>query len=441
MFGATVLLAIGAVLTGLAPNLPWFLVGRAVSGTGAAGVLSVALILVVQLSSPKSRGLYTGILNTGFTVGVAAGAVCAGALQPVIGWRSLFWGQAPISILAGVGLLLSIPAGLNADGAKQDNVEQETILRKLARIDYLGALLLVCSIVSLLYGLSTAKISIVPVIISFLIFPLFLLQEIYRHPDPIIPITILKSRGALLSCLSTLGFMMARWSVLFYTPIFATAVRGWAPAKAGSILIPTNAGFAVGGLITGAIHIRRAGNWYTSSLVILAIFPITLFFLALSCTAQTPAWHTFAYTFMNGLCAGAAVNYTLHHALHLVQADVRFIVAGLLGTFRGFAGTFGSAIGGGIFVRVLRASLLQGFEENGIPVDDALVRRLLGSPRAVQDLVGAKRHVAEDAYTKAIQSLFMAGVLLSIVMFFVQAGTGWETPERVEADESIDEVD
>jgi hypothetical protein len=88
------------------------------------------------------------------------------------------------------------------------------------------------------------------------------MNEIYLAQVPIIPVSVLKSRGALLTCLAQLGFMMARWMVLFYTPVFAIAIRGWVPAAAGSLLIPTNLGFAIGGLIVGGLHIRRAGSFY-----------------------------------------------------------------------------------------------------------------------------------------------------------------------------------
>ena len=56
--------------------------------------------------------------------------------------------------------------------------------------------------------------------------------------------------------------MAARWMVLFYTPAYAIAVRGWSPASAGSILIPTNLGFAIGGISVGGLHIRRAGSFW-----------------------------------------------------------------------------------------------------------------------------------------------------------------------------------
>jgi len=56
--------------------------------------------------------------------------------------------------------------------------------------------------------------------------------------------------------------MMARWLVLFYTPVYAIAIRGWDPAAAGTVLIPTNTGFGLGGLLVGIFHIKRSGSFF-----------------------------------------------------------------------------------------------------------------------------------------------------------------------------------
>jgi len=426
------------LVTGLAPSLAVFLIGRVISGTGAAGVLAVAIILIIQLTTPMKRGLWTGILNTGFTVGVAFGAVFAGLIEPKFGWRALFWIQSPLSLLGGFGLMVSIPASMKAQQTDADaSRPKETLAKRLAGVDYLGAILLIGTIVSMLYGLTGPSINWISIIISFSILPVFLLQESYNHPNPIIPITVLRSQAVLLSNIATLGFMMSRWAVLFYTPIYATAVRGWSPAVSGSILIPTNAGFALGGLLSGGIHIRRHGSWWTASVAIFALFPITLAVLGIESTKDSATWVVILSTFSNGLCAGAALNYTLHHLLYLVVPDVRFIATSLLATFRGFAGTFGSAIGGGIFVRVLRRSLVTGLKKHGVEGRQDLVRRLLGSPRAVQGLEGIEREVAIASYTKAIQTLFYTAAGLSVLMLIVQAGTGWAPPEGHEEEPSL----
>lgn len=86
IFFSTVLFALGALLTSLANHFAYFIVGRAIAGVGGSGVFTVAIILVIQLSSPKQRGLVVGMLNSGYTVGVSVGAIAAGALLPVVGW-------------------------------------------------------------------------------------------------------------------------------------------------------------------------------------------------------------------------------------------------------------------------------------------------------------------------------------------------------------------
>jgi len=45
-------------------------------------------VLVLELANGKRRGLFIGLVNSGFTFGVSMGAVIAGALLPVTGWVS-----------------------------------------------------------------------------------------------------------------------------------------------------------------------------------------------------------------------------------------------------------------------------------------------------------------------------------------------------------------
>jgi hypothetical protein len=114
-----------------------------------------------------------------------------------------------------------------------------------------------------LYGMSSARIQYIPIIISTFFLAAFVFNELYIARVPIIPIAILKSRGVLLTCVAQLGLMASRWIVLFYAPVYAIAVRGWTPASAGSMLVPTNLGFGLGGLVVGWIHVRRAGSFYS----------------------------------------------------------------------------------------------------------------------------------------------------------------------------------
>jgi hypothetical protein len=130
----------------------------------------------------------------------------------------------------------------------------------------------------------------------------------------------------------------------------------------------------------------------------------------------------------------------------LTPSHTHYIATSLLATFRGFAGSFGSAIGGGLFQRTLYTSLEDGFAEKGLTHKEDLVRRLLGSPALVENLRGVDRDVAITGYEDALRALFIAGAGLALLMVFVQAGTGWRgAEEKAKADtlsaEPIDEND
>jgi hypothetical protein len=365
--------------------------------------------------------------------------------------------------LAGFAVFFSIP-----DFATHSTLKDKSTWQKLAEIDYPGALALVCTPVNLLhvysncisttnilqtttivlflYGLS-GTIEIIPILLSIVSLLLFIAIEYRVAKDPIIPLSVLQNRGILLSCLAQLGFMAARWTILFYAPVFVLAVRGLGPALAGSVLIPTNAGFGTGGLLVGWLHVRRSGAFWMPSLVSLLLFGVTLSSLAWLSTSTASAALYLIAVFLNGLCTGAALNYTLAHLLHLAPVEMHFVATGLLSTFRGFAGSFGTAIGGGIFVRTLRGALVDGYErlDGGGPLNagrEELIKKLIGSPALVFSggLSDAENAVAVLGYESALRILYTSAAVLCILVLLLQAGTGWADPVSQEEEEEIEEA-
>ncbi|KAK7739829.1 hypothetical protein SLS62_011198 [Diatrype stigma] len=469
MLASSLIFATGCLVTSQAHSFSAFILGRVITGTGAAAFMVLSFILILELTTKRRRGLFIGMVNAGFTTGVSLGAVVFGALISSTGWRALFYVQVPLSIIAGLGVFLSIPKSFTSGQANEDD-DKYTLVEKLKRIDYLGAILLTSTIVLFLYGLSAASsISALPLVLSLASLLLFVLVEYRVAADPVVPLAVLGSRGALLSCAAQLGLMAARWTVLFYAPVFALAVWGLAPAAAGSVLVPTNLGFGLGGLAVGWLHVRRAGSFWLASLASVALFAASLLVLGVvsspdvvvpsssssasasaSASSSWPAHMTVLYIvvlFANGLCTGAALNYTLAHVLHLTPPRTHYMAASLVGTFRGFAGSFGSAIGGGIFARTLRASLEAGFRavDGDAGEDDgerrrALIRKLLGSPALVHGgggdggLSSREREVAVAGYAHAVSVVFLSAVALSVVVLVVQAGTGWKAAPAEEAE-------
>lgn len=173
----------------------------------------------------------------------------------------------------------------------------------------------------------------------------------------------------------------------------------------------------------------------SSCIVTFAFFAASLFLLSQISTPSSSATAYVIATFLNGLVTGASLNYTLAHLLHLAPKSLHIIVTPLLAMFRGFAGSFGSAIGGGIFARSLKSTLERGFAENGLLNKDSLIRTLMGSPVTVQGLMGVEKEVAVHGYVVAIRALFVAGAMLALVAGVVQAGTGWKGHEDLPEEE------
>lgn len=239
--------------------------------------------------------------------------------------------------------------------------------------------------------------------------------------------------------------MSTRWSLLYFSPIYMLAVRGTAPAAAGSVLVPTNLGFVVGGVLVGWLHIRRSGLFWLPCLVSFSAFAVSLLVLAAVARPGSSLPTLVAVVFANGMTTGAALNYTLAH-LHLCHPGTDYVASSLLATFRGFGGSFGTSISGGIFYRFLRASLERGYLAlNGghhlSPYHEKLMSRLQGMPHLVFNghLSHQDQLVALQGYDSSIRSVWRAAGALVLVMVLVQGATGWTAPSPAEANAGQEE--
>ncbi|KIW29179.1 uncharacterized protein PV07_05011 [Cladophialophora immunda] len=421
----------GLFITSQAKSLAVFLAGRAVTGVGSASITPVAFILVTELTSPRRRGLFFGCINTGYTTGVACGAIIAGALEPLVGWRAVFWLQIPFALCAVTVAFFAIPkpkASLAAGSS-------ESLAKKLSQIDYLGVLSIISAVVLLLYSLSSPRIKVTPIILSLASFILFLFVEATWASQPIVPVSVLRSRGNILTGIATVGVMTARWGVLFYTPTYVLTLRGWPQTKAGLTLIPTNLGFGLGGLLAGWLHIRRTGSFYLACVVTFVLFALSMVAVAWISTPTSNIALYLGVLFLNGFIVGALLNYSLAHVLHLTLPATHVIVIPLNAMFRSLSGSFGSSISGGLFLRALQRALTQGFEQRGITGKAQLIRQLVGTPILVQRLSGVDREVAMLGYEQALRTIYMAGGAWALCMLLVQAGTGWTAPEVIKDEE------
>ena len=100
LLAGTLFSAAGAFVASAAPSFAVLLVGRAISGVGAAIVSYVAVVTLLELSEPNRRGRSLGIYQAVLQAGASLSPVAAGFASLAGGWPAAFG-------VAGVGALAS----------------------------------------------------------------------------------------------------------------------------------------------------------------------------------------------------------------------------------------------------------------------------------------------------------------------------------------------
>jgi SHS family lactate transporter-like MFS transporter len=99
--------SIVSAFTPFAPNYTVFLVLRALYGVGMGGYWGIGASLVMESSPSRWRGLFSGIMQAGYSLGYLLAAVAIPMVVPRFGWQWVFLGGLFIAALVAVLTLLS----------------------------------------------------------------------------------------------------------------------------------------------------------------------------------------------------------------------------------------------------------------------------------------------------------------------------------------------
>jgi MFS transporter, SHS family, lactate transporter len=76
---------------GFAPNYTVFYILRILYGIGMGGEWGVGASLAMEAVPPRLRGMFSGLLQSGYVMGYLLAAVVARFILPAWGWRPMFW--------------------------------------------------------------------------------------------------------------------------------------------------------------------------------------------------------------------------------------------------------------------------------------------------------------------------------------------------------------
>src|SRR6202453_1149478 len=82
--------SIVTALTPFAPSYAVFVALRALYGIGMGGYWGIGASLVMESSPKRWRGLFSGIMQAGYSVGYLLAAVALRTIEPRFGWRWMF---------------------------------------------------------------------------------------------------------------------------------------------------------------------------------------------------------------------------------------------------------------------------------------------------------------------------------------------------------------
>jgi MFS family permease len=101
--------ALGALISALAPTIPVVLAGRVVAGIGAAAVLPNTLACLLHATSPERRPAAIAWWAAATGIGGTIGNVGGGALLAAGGWRWLFAGVVPLAVALAGAVAVAAP--------------------------------------------------------------------------------------------------------------------------------------------------------------------------------------------------------------------------------------------------------------------------------------------------------------------------------------------
>lgn len=225
-----VVFALASLLAGIAQDPTQMIIFRALQGFGGALLSPAALSLVLTIfKEGHERNMALGVWSMVAAGGGAVGLLLGGVLTQYVDWRWIFFINVPIAIITMIAARNYVPASLPRDREP---------------VDYVGAITVTSSLMTLVYGLAKAAqngwdstSTLVALGISAILMAIFLANELMvKHP--LMPLKIFRRRNVTGGNLIQLLMPAAMFGLFFYLSIYMQQVQGFSPTKTGLAFLP-----------------------------------------------------------------------------------------------------------------------------------------------------------------------------------------------------------
>lgn len=340
----------GMGLSGLAPSIAALILFRALQGVGAAMLFATAPAILTRAFPPSQRGQALGLNALATYLGLVAGPSMGGWLATAYGWRSVFYANVPLGLLA----LLLGARFVPAEGGRR---EGETF-------DALGAGLFTTGLVALLLGLNRGSVwgwgapqTWGLLALAALLLTAFVVVE-RRRAAPLLDLALFRIRLFSAATLSATLNYLCVYGILFLMPFYLIDGRGLTPARAGAILTAQPIVMALAAPVTGAIS-DRVGSRLLSTLG-MGLLALSLFLYA-RLGATTPLPQVAAVMALSGLGVGLFTTPNTSALMGAAPPHRKGIASAVVATARNLGMALGVGVTGAVFNTVrASASLFEG---------------------------------------------------------------------------------
>jgi EmrB/QacA subfamily drug resistance transporter len=233
----------------LAPSMGVLVAARAVQGAGASMLSPVALAIVVNaMPDPRERAQAIGVWASVFGLSMAAGPVTGGALIAALGWRSVFWINAPVIVTAVILSAVFLP---------------ESRAPRARRLDLPGQALLtvaVCvSVGVLIEGPRIGWASLLAwggYLVAAAAAAGFTWVELRRR-EPLMDLGLFGHPAFTTAVLGAVAVFIALNLTLLLNTLYLQHARGWSPLTAGIATLPMALGATVCAPLSGNLVSRH----------------------------------------------------------------------------------------------------------------------------------------------------------------------------------------
>lgn len=337
---------VGSVLAALSMNMGFLIGARFVQGLGAAGLMILSQAILADIMSPLERAKYGGIMGAVFGVSAIAGPLLGGFLTEQLSWHWTFWINVPLSIFT----IIVIVKTLHLPHTKS-----------IHKIDYWGMTVMIPAVVSLIlfttWGGSQYEWNspmIIGLIASFAIFSaLFVLIE-HKAKEPIIPLSLFKSRTFTIATIVSLTIGAGMFAAISYLPTYLQIVNSVTATQSGLLMLPMILGMFTASIGSGQI-ISRTGHYKSFPIIGMFLATVGIFLLS-TLAADTPQIITSIFMIIVGLGMGLC----MQTIVLIIQNSVKAGDVGAATASNNFFREIGISLGVSIFGSVFATRLANG---------------------------------------------------------------------------------